>query len=795
MKTLLTILALAGMALRLHATDDALALLETHCVRCHGGEKTKGGLDLTTRETLMNGSEKGAVIDPSKPEASLLLKSVRHESDSEMPYKEPKLSDRDIDTIAKWVKGGTPYTRALKAVTEEKRQEFAVTEADKNHWAFKPIRRPTPPAIAAYSNPIDQFIVAKLSESNLTLSPPATREQLIRRVTFDLIGLPPIPSEVKSFVDDRSPHSYENLLDRLLASPRYGERWGRHWLDLARFAESDGYEHDAIRPHAWRYRDYVIRSFNADKPYDQFIREQLAGDELRPSDPEALIATAFNLLGPDMVDSSDQVQRRHNTLNDMTDTASLTFLGLTIGCARCHDHKFEPLSQRDYYRLQAFFTSAKFQPAAPIPTPAERAAYEQALKEFNEHPKVRELAELEVAPRQEIRKRKVAQLSPEAQMAHNTPADQRNAEQSNLVLETLEKVNVTEGDLAAAFKGEDKKRRKQLQDEVEKLPKPTPLPQTMALVPENKPARAHVLHRGEYSQPGDEVMPGFPVVLAGLEGSGPPPPQPRTALANWIASPENPLTARVMVNRIWQHHFGRGLVTSPSNFGTHGQKATHPELLDWLASEFIRRGWSIKQIHKTMLMSATYQQSSATMAGARVDPENHLYWRMNRIRLEGEALRDSLLAISGELKNEMGGPGVFPPIPKELFQGATGWNAKENDNSRRSIYIFVRRNLRFPFLEVFDAPDNNLNCPVRDQSTTAPQSLTLLNSDEVVRACQLTAKKVADETDPISAAYELILNRKPTWKETEIAREFLARYPLHEFCRALFNLNDFVYVN
>ena len=790
MKTLLTMLAFAGMVYRLYAADDALTLLENHCVRCHGGEKTKGGLNLTTREHLLKGGDTGPVIDISKADSSLLLKSIRHESDSEMPYKEPKLPDHDISTIAAWVKAGSPYTRTLKATTPKKAEGFAVSEADKSHWAFKPITHPTPPLVGDYKNPIDQFIVAKLRDSNLALSPTATREQLIRRVTFDLIGLPPTPEEAQNFVNDPSPNAYENLIDRLLASPHYGERWGRHWLDLARFAESDGYEHDAVRPHAWRYRDYVIRSFNADKPYDQFIREQLAGDELRPADPEALTATAFNLLGPDMVDSSDQIQRRHNTLNDMTDTASLTFLGLTMGCARCHDHKFEPISQRDYYSFQAFFTSAKFQPAAPIPTPEQRGAYEVAMKEYNEHPKVRELAELEAGPRAEILKKKVAQLSAEAQVAHNTPAEQRNAEQANLVLETEDKVKIAEADLNSALKGEAKTRRKELLDELKKVPKPKPLPQSMVLINENKPAKAHVLLRGEYSQPGDEVAPGFPTVLASFK-----PQTRRSNLADWIASPENPLTARVMVNRIWQHHFGRGLVASPSNFGTHGQNPTHPELLDWLANEFIRRDWSIKQMHKAMLMSATYQQTSSSTTGAKIDPENRLYSRMNRIRLEGEAIRDSLLAISGELKREMGGPGVFPPIPKELFQGATGWNAKENDpqNSRRSIYIFARRNLRFPFLEIFDAPDNNLSCPVREQSTTAPQSLTLLNSDEVIRASKFTAERVKD--DPISKAYELILNRKPTESEVKLASEFLEKSPLHEFCRALFNLNDFVYVN
>jgi hypothetical protein len=349
--------------------------------------------------------------------------------------------------------------------------------------------------------------------------------------------------------------------------------------------------------------------------------------------------------------------------------------------------------------------------------------------------------------------------------------------------------------LNALFTGDAKKRRDALLGEVKKLSKPKAPPQTMALVNENKPAKAHVLNRGEYLQPGEEVRPAVPAVLAGLK-KNPLPPR-RAALADWIASPENPLTARVMVNRVWQHHFGRGLVASASDFGTHGAKPSHPELLDWLASEFIGGGWSMKRLHKTILLSAAYQQSSASSAGAKIDPENRLLWRMNRLRLEGEAIRDSLLAISGELKRDLGGPGVFPPIPKELFQGASGWESRENDpkNNRRSIYIFARRNLRFPFLEVFDAPDSNLSCPVREQSTTAPQSLTLLNSAEVVRAAKLTARRLSSSPDQVGAAYGLILNREPTQSEVAIAREFLAQSPLEELCRALFNLNDFVYVN
>ena len=784
------------------AEDDALVVLEKHCVSCHGGKSTKAKLDLTTRESLLRGGESGTAVEPGKPEASLLLQMVRHEKDPGMPYKKEKLSDAAIEQIATWIKTGVHYTRRLEAKGESS-AGFTVSEADRNHWAFQPIRRPQPPKVSsATQNPIDQFIFARLEKAGLSFAPPATKEQIIRRVSFDLVGLPPTPEEIDSFSKDRSSHAYERLIDRLLASPRYGERWGRHWLDLARFAESDGFEHDAVRPHAWRYRDYVIRSFNADKPYDRFIREQLAGDELWPDNPEATIATGFNLLGPDMVDSSDQVQRRHNTLNDMTDTTALVFLGLTAGCARCHDHKFEPFSQRDYYGLQAFFTPARFHPEKPVPTPAAQRAFDEAMKEFREQPKVRELAELEAPLREKIFSRKVAKLSPEAQMAHQTAPGERTVEQANLVLETEDKVAVSEQDLAAEFKGDNKDRRKELLAEVKKLPKPEPLPKAMALTGTGSAAKTFVLYRGEYNQPGDEVMPSVPTVLrrdSVPEDVGASVPKYRTRLAEWIASEKNPLTARVMVNRIWQHHFGRALVETPSDFGTHGQKPSHPELLDWLASEFMARGWSIKEMHKLMLMSATYQQSSASPAN-KFDPDNQLYGRMNRLRLEGEVIRDTLLAVSGRLNLEMDGPGVFPPIPKELFQGAAGWTASADpqDHSRRSIYIFARRNLRFPFLEVFDAPDNNLSCPIRERSTTAPQALTLLNADEVLSAAELTAarlkKQSASADERVTMAYRLTLGRPPNEREMNLSRDFLARHPLEEFCRALFNLNDFVYI-
>lgn len=683
---------------------------------------------------------------------------------------------------------------------------FEITEVDREHWSFRPIQRPVPPKVDGskhrVENPIDEFIAARLDEAGLMMAPPASREKLIRRVSFDLIGLPPTPAEIEFFVKDQDPNAYENLLDRLLQSLHYGERWGRHWLDLARYAETDGYELDAVRPHSWRYRDYVVRSFNEDKPYDRFVREQLAGDELWPGDPEALTATAFNLLGPDMVDSSDQVQRRFNTLNDMTDTAALTFLGLTMGCARCHDHKFEPLSQRDYFRLQAFFNPAKFQREKPIPTQAQREAHERAMAAYNAHPKLRELAALEAPVREQIYERKLAALSPEAQVAHRTPAAKRTSEESNLVLETLKHLEISEQDLTKELSSELKKKRKALQEEIRKVPKPEPLPKTMALE-KGGAAKTFLLHRGDYTQPREEVAPGLPEVLSRNACGG----DARTALADWIASPSNPLTGRVMVNRIWQHHFGRGLVATPSDFGTRGEKPSHPELLDWLASEFIRTGWSIKRMHKLMLLSATYRQSSDLQDETRLDralrhdPENRLYWRMNRLRLEGEVIRDALLAISGRLDRRLGGPGVFPAIPKELFAGAAGWKSSERevDHCRRSIYIFARRNLRFPFLEVFDAPDSNLSCAMRERSTTAPQSLTLLNSDEVLAAARLTAERIESSAksadDRIKLGFRMVLGRTPSSPEAAIAREFLASSPLHEFCRGLFNLNGFLYVD
>lgn len=671
-----------------------------------------------------------------------------------------------------------------------------------NHWAWRPVEKVAPPTVKNadwVKSPVDQFILAKLERVGLKPAVAASREQLIRRVSFDLVGLPPTPKEIDDFLHDESPKAWEKVIDRLLASPHYGERWGRHWLDLARYADSNGYEYDEVRPDAWRYRDYVIAAFNSDKPYSRFIREQIAGDELYPDDPAALIATGFNLLGPDMTDSSDQVQRRQNTLNDMTDTTGLVFLGLTVGCARCHDHKFEPISQIDYYRLQAFFTPAKFRNDINIVPKEKRAALAKANADFEAERKPVQLAldDLEGPHKSRLRAAKLAKQSVEVREAHETPEQKRTPAQRERVAETIRFVSVSQADVLKEMSNDERKQHKELADRLKIVDATRPrVPVAMGLEDGNKAVKTFVLGRGEHTNKGVEVQPGFPAVLANAAPKGSMKDR-RIELANWLADERNPLTARVLVNRLWQHHFGRGIVRTASDFGLKGESPTHPELLDWLAGEFTHNGCSVKHMHKVILMSATYQQSTTGSAEAlRTDPDNHLFSRMNRQRLEGEIVRDSLLAISDRLNPKQVGPGVSVPS-SSADKGArpAPTNTDKTELTRRSVYLFARRNLRNPFLETFDLPDSNLSCSKRERSTTAPQALTLLNDADVVEAAAALASKLKDEADTVTAAYGLVLGRKPSAAESKAARAFLAESPLTEFCRALFNVNEFVYLD
>jgi hypothetical protein len=753
-------------------------LLVERCLRCHGATKQNGGLRLDSAEAIKKGGKsKRPLMTPGKHEESLLLHAVRQEEGVKPMPPVGKLKDTEIAILEDWVKRGLPFPATASSVDPSK------------HWAFRPVVKPPVPLVEFQTWPqsaVDRFVLAKLEAVKLRPSPPADRATLIRRVTFDLIGLPPTPVEVDAFVRDDSPDAFNRVVDRLLASPAYGERWGRHWLDVARYADSNGYEFDEVRPDAWRYRDYVIAAFNADIPYTRFIQEQLAGDELNPDDPQSLVATGFNLLGPDMTDSSDQVQRRQNTLNDMTDTVGLAFLGMTVGCARCHDHKFEPILQTDYYRLQAFFTPAKFRHDVNIVPKRRRAALAKVVAEYQakRNPVQKALDEVEGPIRSQLRKAKLAKQAEEVRDAHETPEAERTPAQRERVAETLRFVSVSTAEVLKRLSDDQKKRHKELSAALKKIDATKPIVPLAMGIEDGKQEKTFVLERGEPANKGDEVRPGYPVVLTNddltIVSPRPTTTGRRTALAKWLTDNRNPLTARVMVNRLWQHHFGRGIVRTPSDFGVRGDPPTHPELLDWLAAEFMQTGWNLKRLHRLLLTSATYQQATVgSTDSAKIDPDNLLFSRMNRRRLEGEVVRDSLLAISGRLQMKLGGPGA----------------AKRGASSRRSVYLFARRNLRHPFLEAFDLPDSNLSCPKRECSTTASQALALLNDTDVAEAAKALAAKLSNDPDSVAAAYRLILSRSPTVKESQAAREFLNDSPLSEFCRAPFKVNEFVYLD
>ena len=630
-------------------------------------------------------------------------------------------------------------------------EEYEVTDADREHWSFRPLRRPAQPEVKQRSwvrNQIDRFVLARMEQQGLGPLPAADRVTLIRRVSFDLIGLPPTPQEVDAFTQDTSPHAYESLVDRLLGCDHYGERWAQHWLDLARFAESDGFEHDKVRPDAWRYRDWVIDALNSDLPYDLFVHYQLAGDELFPEQQDARVATAFCLAGPDLPDINSQEERRHNLLNEMTSTVGAVLLGLQIGCAKCHDHKYDPVSQADFYRLRAIF---------------EPAVYVQRNQSVN--------------------------------------------------------------------------------------------------LLEERPGQAppsHIMIRGDWRRKGAVVKPAFPrIANVGNDVISPPATASttsgrRASLAMWLTQSDQPLTSRVAVNRLWQHHFSAGLSRTPNDFGLMGDVPSHPELLDWLATELIRQDWSLKRMHRLLVTSATYRQASRGEARSRqrqlhrdvslarhedaqeTDPDNRLLVGFPRRRLEGEIIRDAMLSAANLLNTRKGGPGVRPPLPQELVSTLlkNQWteSPRKEDHYRRSIYIFARRNLRYPIFEAFDRPDASQTCARRSRSTTAPQSLLMFNSEFSLTLARRLASHVlrnarAHPDAWIPLAFRRTISRWPTLAERQTARTFLdqqqqllesegrsadqlalprpfpAEIPAHaaaaltDLCLALLNANEFIYID
>lgn len=685
-------------------------------------------------------------------------------------------------------------------------------------WAFQKPVRPDVPAVRDgwIRTPIDAFVLSALRERGLRPSPPASREQLARRVTLDLTGLPPTPGDLDLFLRDTSPNAYEKLVDRLIASPHYGERWAQRWLDVARYADTNGYELDAERPHAWRYRDYVVRSFNNGKPYDRFLREQIAGDELFPGNHEALIATGFHRAGPIHLVSGnqDEEMNRQEVLTEMAGGVGATFLGLTVGCAKCHNHKFDPILQADYYRLQAVFAATEGKDVE-IASADQKAAYEAAKKEYTARlePIKKQIAAIEKPYRERLREEKKAKLDPKLREAFETPEAKRTAEQKILAKNAKDQIEPLWDEVLALVPPDEKARRAELRKQMHalELTEPEPPPAAYAVANMEKAPAAYVLKIGDPHQKLAPVDPGLPRVLAKPDSAFPQDAAGRrAALANWLAAPEHPLTARVMVNRIWQFRMGTGLVATPNDFGALGARPSNQRLLDWLAVEFAESGWSVKAMDRLIVLSSAYRQSTEfNAANAKIDAENKFYWRANRRRLEGEAIRDNVLAVSGMLNTGMGGRPVRVPIEPEVYdlifteyEPDNLWPlpADRREIYRRSLYLLNKRTVRLPMLANFDQPDAMTSCAMRSVSTHALQALNLLNSDLMQEQSAKFAERLAgecagDRDCAVRRAYKLALSRAPKPAEVEMARTFLSNGGrMEDFCLAMLNRTEFIYI-
>ena len=868
---------------------DIAPLLAAKCATCHSAEAKTSGFSVENLEAVIAGGNKhGRAVVPGHPEQSPLIRALRGEITPRMPLG-GELPSTEIARIEEWIRGLLP--------------DVANATDTEWRWPFeKPVKH-EPPAVknpAWVRNPIDAFVAARLDDAGLAPAPPASKRTLARRVNFDLIGLPPTPDEIEAFLNDDAPDAYTKRIDKLLDDPRYGERWGRHWLDLVRYGETSGLEGDGAIGNAWRYRDWVIRAFNADMPYDEFVIQQLAGGDEHSKtrnnyvpNPQGYIPTGFLRIAP--WDRSNLVAAdvRQNYLSEVTTSTASIFLGLTVGCARCHDHKYDPIPQRDFYRLQAFFNAIQVEdrqgaitrPEVPYKDETFAARAEEKIKQYEERlqdgPEKKDLDELEQQLLVKLKAAKAEQakdeeltnkdlrleIGREGQTVFTKAEQRRHAQlredaertrdpEENEVLEAYEtellarlkdayangladpmarfetltvdsvRAEVQEKYSADAFFTEEEKdRHTKLSGALDVYRrrldrwKPEVLGVRNVPGPPSGPplAPTHVLIRGDYRQPGDAVKPGFPSAITGNSEPAKlitdryrqfPTRGLRMTLARWIAGPDNPLTARVMVNRIWQHHFGEGIVRTPSDFGKNGDRPTHPELLDWLAVTFVEQDWSVKAMHRLILLSNTYRQSAENPAhqATDADPDNRLLSRYNRRRLEAEAIRDGMLHVSGRLNLEMYGPSIFPPLPEDLADfaryGRTGglmWepNEQEEDARRRSIYIFQRRSLPLPMLAGFDALPFAESCPRRSTTTTPLQALSMMNGYLVHEESGHLAERIHREAGPgrkdqIDRAFAIVLNRPPTPEESKRFAAFDGG--LASICRILFNSNEFLYV-
>ncbi|WP_020468469.1 PSD1 and planctomycete cytochrome C domain-containing protein [Zavarzinella formosa] len=789
-------------------------LFKAYCTECHGeSEKPKGGLDLRLRRFVLKGGKGGPSLVVGKPDESLLIEKIRS---GEMPPGKKKLTPAEVDLLSKWIATGAKVETDEPATLAT---GFQIAPEDRQFWAFQPIRRLAVPKVEDHvRTPIDAFLAVKLHDKQMRFSAEADRVTIIRRLTFDLIGLPPTTAEIDAFVADQDSQAYEKLVDRLLASPRYGERWARHWLDVAGYADSEGGSpEDPLRANAWKYRDYVIRAMNKDKPFDQFIREQLAGDELAatpwnltdPETVEKLTATGFLRMAPDGsgAPGADQKLARNAVVTDTVKIVSSAFLGITVGCAQCHNHRYDPVPQTDFYRLRAFlepgydpaawkppaarqlslYTEADRKKAAEIETEAAKIDKDRLAKQqtFIDQTFDKEVAKLPEALREP------------AKLARKTPEAKRNAEQKKLMQEHPS-LNVSAGSLYL-YDSKAAAELKKLVEQATEVRKKKPVEEFVRVLTDTpgKLPPTHLHHRGDPDQPKQVVAPGGLTVLDDVLPLPNPQAVPggssgrRLALAKWLTDPKHPLTARVIVNRIWMEHFGRGLVGTPGDFGRLGERPTHPELLDWLASEFVSTGWSLKQLHRLILTSVAYRQSSARNAKTDTDPDDRLLGRYPLRRLDAEAVRDASLAVSGKLNLEQFGPPVpvmeddagMAVIGKANRDGA-GYKLGDESlptgqESRRSIYVQVRRSKPLVVLDVFDWATIEPNCEARKSSTATPQSLLLLNNEFTLAQAAHFADRVRKEagTDPrkqVTLAWRLAYGTEPQSIEADKAIAFVA---------------------
>jgi uncharacterized protein DUF1553/uncharacterized protein DUF1549/cytochrome c len=875
--------------------EQAVSILKQKCWQCHGEAVQMSNLDLRTRESMLKGGESGPAIVPGNAEASRLYRRVIGLEKPVMPMAPmPPLTSQELTILKTWIDDGAKYSDSQLVAAAAKgygkgSKEKIFTAEDRMWWAFqKPVRHSIPKLAktggsvvpANNLNPIDAFIRNSLEGKGIAPAPRADRYTLIRRASLDLIGLLPTPQEADDFVKDASPRAYEELIDRLLASPHYGERWGRFWLDVVRYADSSGYEHDFDIGNAWRYRDYVIKAFNQDKPYNRFISEQLAGDELDDRDYDSLIATSYYRIGPRVrYREKDNPYYRYEYLDDMIRTTFQGFMGLSVNCARCHDHKFDPISRMDYYRSMAMiFGNVDYN--HQLAPPEKISEYEKTSREVEDQvrPLWRKIVELEAPYRRAQFEKGLAKFPEEIQIAVKTPEEKRTPGQKLLAAQiTSYEVDpdAAATQAASGYRGikineaEEVIRRRllgQIAELQKRLPSPLPVAEGVRdgdyrLTPDGRgdeplPGKGNRFDYGVrccfLPQPGQQyqvppvyfgangvdvaedqrsfvVEPGYLQVLVNAPPAVTHPPQiggssgRRRALAEWIAAPDNPLTARVMVNRIWGWHFGRGIVPTPSNFGKMGGLPSHPELLDWLATEFIRQGWSIKQIHRLIMNSQTYQMASSFSSAENLekDPNNVFLWRFPLRRLEAEAIRDVVLSASGNINLQASGEPFFPAIPasvRESYRQGKWVMTKEDASTwRRSIYAYWKRGLKYPMFEVHDQPDPNVTCEKRNITTVPTQALTMLNNEFVLIQARALAERVQREAggDPakqVRLLYRIALSREPGRKELERNLAFVMRQreyhstrglrasaagleALTDLAHVMLNTNEFVYIN